>query len=62
MGLREEVIHYLAKRLKQDIRQMESALKCLKARTELVEHKMKTDRNLRHQVDFLSKRLNDMKK
>ena len=36
VGLPEEVIHYLAKRLKQDIRQMESALKCLKARAELI--------------------------
>ena len=154
VGLPEEVIHYLAERLKQDIRQMESALKCLKARAELigaridkdlakevvsalvsgecsitteeiiklvcgyyhvdrekvcsksrkkvyasprniytylcrhhsdetlagigktinrshstvlysvelVDHKMKTDRNLKHQVDFLSKRLGEMKK
>ena len=152
--LPEEIIHYLAKRLKQDIRQMESALKCLKARAELigaridmdlakevvsalvseecsitteeiiklvcgyyhvdpqkvcsksrkkvyasprniyaylcrhhsdetlagigktinrshstvlysvelVEHKMKTDRNLKHQIDFLSERLTEMKK
>jgi len=36
VGLSEEVIHYLAERLKQDIRQMESALKCLKARAELI--------------------------
>jgi len=36
VGLPEEVIHYLAERLKQDIRQMESALKCLKARAELI--------------------------
>jgi len=149
-----EVIHYLAERLKRDIRQMESALKCLKARAELVgaridvdlakevvsalvsaersittediiklvcgyyhvdpenicsksrkkiyatprniytylcrhhldetlagigktinrshstvlysvelvEHRMKTDRNLKHQIDFLSKRLGEMKK
>lgn len=154
VGLPEEVLHYLAERLKQDIRQMESALKCLKARAELigaridmdlakevvstlvsgeysitteeiidlvcgyyhvdrekvcsksrkkvytsprniytylcrhhsdetlagigktinrshstvlysvelVDHKMKTDRNLKHQVDFLSKRLGEMKK
>jgi chromosomal replication initiator protein len=30
------VIHFLAGRLKRDVRQMESALKCLKARSELV--------------------------
>ena len=152
--LSKEVIHFLAERLRRDIRQMESALKCLKARAELVgarididlarevvrdlvsaersitpadiiklvcryyrvdpekvvsksrkqvyasprniyaylcrhcldetlagigkvinrshstvlysielvEHQMKTDRNLKHQVDFLSKRLDDMKK
>ena len=34
--LSREVIDYLAKRLKRDIRQMESALKCLKARAELI--------------------------
>jgi len=34
--LPEEVIHFLAERLTRDIRQMESALKCLKARTELM--------------------------
>jgi chromosomal replication initiator protein len=154
VALSKEVIHFLAERLKRDVRQMESALKCLNARAdlvgaridmdlarevvsalvsgeksitpadiiqlvcryyrvdpekvtsrsrkkvyagprniyaylcrhhsdetlagigktinrshstvlysvELVEHKMKTDRNLKHQVDFLSKRLDDMKK
>jgi chromosomal replication initiator protein len=154
VALSEEVIHFLAERLKRDVRQMESALKCIKARTELVgaridmdlakeivstlisgersispediiklvcryyrvdpehvssksrkkvyacprniyaylcrrhldetlegigrtinrshstvlysvevvEHKMKTDRNLQHQVDFLSKHLDEMKK
>ena len=154
VALSREVIHYLAERLKRDIRQMESALKCLKARAELVgaridvdlakevvsalvsgersittediiklvcgyyhvdpenicsksrkkiyatprniytylcrhhldetlagigktinrshstvlysvelvEHRMKTDRNLKHQIDFLSKRLGEMKK
>lgn len=31
-----EVIHFLAERLKRDVRQMESALKCLKARVELM--------------------------
>jgi chromosomal replication initiator protein len=34
--LSQEVIHYLAERLRRDIRQMESALKCLKARAELL--------------------------
>ena len=34
--LSKEVIHFLASRLKRDVRQMESALKCLKARSELV--------------------------
>jgi hypothetical protein len=34
--LSKEVLHFLAGRLKRDIRQMESALKCLKARSELV--------------------------
>lgn len=34
--LSKEVLHFLAERLKRDIRQMESALKCLKARAELV--------------------------
>jgi len=154
VALSKDVIHFLAERLKRDVRQMESALKCLNARAELVgaridmdlakevvsalvsgersitpvdiiklvcryyrvepekvtsrsrkkvyatprniyaylcrhhsdetlagigktinrshstvlysvelvEHKMKTDRNLKHQVDFLSKRINDMKK
>jgi len=152
--LSREVIHFLAERLTRDIRQMESALKCLKARAELlgaridmdlakevvsalvsgercvtpgaiidlvcryyrvdpemvssqsrkkvyayprniyaylcrqhsddtlaqigktinrshstvlysvelVAHRMKTDRNLKHQVDFLSRRIEDMKK
>ena len=151
--LSQEVIHFLAERLTRDIRQMESALTCLKARAELlgarinmelakevvsalvseerrvtpaqiihlvckyyrvdpemvssasrkkvyayprniyaylcrqysddtlaqigktinrshstvlyavelVAHRMKTDRNLKHQVDFLSKRIEDMK-
>ncbi|MFO7986206.1 MAG: chromosomal replication initiator protein DnaA [Desulfatiglandaceae bacterium] len=31
-----EVIHFLAERLQRDVRQMESALKCLKARVELM--------------------------
>jgi chromosomal replication initiator protein len=34
--LSKEVLHFLASRLKRDVRQMESALKCLKARSELV--------------------------
>ncbi|MDY6879390.1 MAG: chromosomal replication initiator protein DnaA [Desulfatiglans sp.] len=33
---REEIIHFLASRLTLDIRQMESALKCLKAKSELL--------------------------
>ena len=36
VSIPKEIIHYLAERLKRDIRQMESALKCLKARVELV--------------------------
>jgi len=34
--LSKDVLHFLASRLKRDVRQMESALKCLKARSELV--------------------------
>ena len=34
--LSKDVLHFLAGRLKRDVRQMESALKCLKARSELV--------------------------
>jgi chromosomal replication initiator protein len=34
--LSKEVIHYLAERLRRDVRQMESALTCLKARAELL--------------------------
>ncbi len=36
VALSQDVIHYLAERLTRDIRQMESAVKCLKARAELV--------------------------
>ena len=41
--LSEEVVHFLADRLKRDVRQMESALKCLKARSELVGAKIDMD-------------------
>jgi chromosomal replication initiator protein len=34
--LPQEVIHYLAERLRRDVRQMESALTCLKARADLL--------------------------
>jgi len=34
--LSKDVVHFLAGQLKRDVRQMESALKCLKARSELV--------------------------
>ena len=36
VSLSKDVVHFLAGRLKRDVRQMESALKCLKARSELV--------------------------
>jgi chromosomal replication initiator protein len=36
VSLSKEVIHFLATSLKRDVRQMESALKCFKARAELV--------------------------
>jgi len=36
ISLSGDVIHFLAERLKKDVRQMESALKCLKARAELM--------------------------
>ncbi len=41
--LKKEVLHFLAGRLKRDVRQMESALKCLKARSELVGAKIDMD-------------------
>jgi len=40
MALSKEIIHLLATHLKRDIRQMESALKCLKAKSELLSQKM----------------------
>jgi len=36
LQLREEVLEFLASELKRDVRQMESALKCLKARSDLM--------------------------
>lgn len=44
----EEIIHFLASRLTLDIRQMESALKCLKAKSELL--KMNIDLDLAKDV------------
>ena len=41
--LSKEVVHFLAGRLQRDVRQMESALKCLKARAELVGAKIDMD-------------------
>lgn len=41
--LSKDVVHFLAGRLKRDVRQMESALKCLKARSELVGAKIDMD-------------------
>jgi chromosomal replication initiator protein len=38
--LSEKVLHFLAEHLKRDIRQMESALKCLKAKSELLKAKI----------------------
>ncbi len=46
--LSENIIGLLASRLNRDIRQMESAVKCLKARSELL--KMKVDLNLAEEV------------
>lgn len=46
--LPEAIIHFLASHLKPDIRQMESSLKCLKARSELL--KMKIDLDLAKDV------------
>jgi chromosomal replication initiator protein len=43
LGLTEEVIQYLAGFLKKDIRHMESALKCLKANSELMDVKIDLD-------------------
>jgi len=44
----EDIIHLLAKRLNRDVRQMESALKCLKAKSELM--KAKIDLSLAKEV------------
>jgi chromosomal replication initiator protein len=41
--LSEEIIHFLASRLTPDIRQMESALNCLKAKSELLNEKINLD-------------------
>jgi chromosomal replication initiator protein len=41
--LSKDVVHFLADQLKRDVRQMESALKCLKARSELVGAKINMD-------------------
>ena len=43
VSLSKEVVHFLADQLKPDVRQMESALKCLKARSELVGAKIDMD-------------------
>jgi chromosomal replication initiator protein len=48
LSLSEEILHILAGRLKRDIRQMESALRCLKARAELL--KATIDRDLANEV------------
>ncbi|MBW1828478.1 MAG: chromosomal replication initiator protein DnaA [Deltaproteobacteria bacterium] len=41
--LTKEIIHFLASRLTKDVRQMESALKCLKAKSELVKARIDLD-------------------
>jgi len=43
LSLSEDVIHLLAKHLTCDIRQLESALKCLKARSDLLNAKIDLD-------------------
>ena len=43
LSLPEEIIHLLAKHLTGDIRQMESALRCLKAKSELLKEKITPD-------------------
>jgi len=43
LSVSEEIIHFLAGRLTLDIRQMESALKCLKAKSELLNEKIDLD-------------------
>ncbi len=39
----KEIVHFLASRLTRDVRQMESALKCLKAKSELVKARIDLD-------------------
>lgn len=41
--LTKEIIHFFANRLTKDVRQMESALKCLKAKSELVKARIDLD-------------------
>jgi chromosomal replication initiator protein len=43
LSLSEDIIHLFAKHLTQDIRQMESALRCLKAKSELLKADMNLD-------------------
>jgi chromosomal replication initiator protein len=43
LSLPEEIIHLFAKHLNRDVRQMESALRCLKAKSELMKAKIDTD-------------------
>ena len=43
LNLCDEIIQFLASRLTRDVRQMESALKCLKARAELVKARIDLD-------------------
>ncbi|MBN2420446.1 MAG: chromosomal replication initiator protein DnaA [Deltaproteobacteria bacterium] len=46
--LSEEIVHFFAEKLTKDIRQIESALRCFKAKAELM--KVKTDINLAKEV------------
>jgi chromosomal replication initiator protein len=43
MRLSEEIVHLLASHLKRDVRQMESALNCLRAKSELLKAKIDLD-------------------
>jgi chromosomal replication initiator protein len=43
LSLSEDIIHLLAKHLTRDVRQMESALRCLKAKSELLKAKINLD-------------------
>ena len=43
LSLSEEIIELLAKHLTKDVRQMESALRCLKAKSELLKEKLNPD-------------------